>query len=112
MRRTGMSSIPGGIQRFGGMSTVTSNGVAHPEPPSRRSVAMPRISILKRAINTARAGLVFVGMLSPAHAAYQHDTVNVFPDLPKTAVAHRSSAVLTAHLPWLAPIGHRPPPQA
>jgi hypothetical protein len=42
-------------------------------------------------------------MLSPVHAAYQRDAVSVFPDLPKTAVADRSSAVLTAHLPWLAP---------
>ena len=43
---------------------------------------MSRISILKRSIRTARAGLFFVGMLSPAHAAYQHDAVRVFPDLP------------------------------
>jgi hypothetical protein len=73
---------------------------------------MSRISILKYVLNTARAGLVFVGMLSPAHAAYQQDAVSVFPDLPKTAVAVRSSAVLTARLPWLAPIGHRQPHQA
>jgi hypothetical protein len=50
---------------------------------------MSRVSILKYVFNTARAGLVFVGMLSPAHAAYQHDAVSVFPDLPKTAVSHR-----------------------
>jgi hypothetical protein len=73
---------------------------------------MSRISILKYVFNTARAGLVFVGMLSPVHAAYQRDAVSVFPDLPKTAVADRSSAVLTAHLPWLAPIGHRQPQRA
>jgi hypothetical protein len=73
---------------------------------------MPRISILKRAINTARAGLVFVEMLSPAHAAYQHDTVSVFPDLPNSATADHSSRVLTAQLPWLAPVGHRQPHQA
>jgi hypothetical protein len=71
-----------------------------------------RISILKYAFNTARAGLVIVGMLSPAHAAYQRDTVGVFPDLPKNVAADYSSAVLTAHLPWLAPIGHRQPHQA
>jgi hypothetical protein len=73
---------------------------------------MSRISLLKYALNTARAGLVFVGMLSPAHAAYQQDAVGVFPDLPKTVVADHSSAVLTAHLPWLAPIGHRQPLRA
>jgi hypothetical protein len=68
--------------------------------------------ILKYSFNTARVGLVFVGMLSPAHAAYQQDAASVFPDLPKTAVADRASAALTAHLPWLAPVGHRQPHQA
>ena len=57
---------------------------------------MSRTSILKHAIVTAGAGLVFVGMLSPAHAAYQQDAAGVFPDLPKTAAADHSSAVLTA----------------
>jgi hypothetical protein len=73
---------------------------------------MSSISILKYVFNTARAGVVFVGMLPPAHAAFQQDTVSVFPGLPETAVADRSSAVLTAHLPWLAPVGHRQPHQA
>jgi hypothetical protein len=73
---------------------------------------MSRISMLERLIRTARAGLVFVGMLSPAHAAYQHDGLSVFPDLPKTESADHSSKVLTAHLPWLAPVGHRQPHQA
>jgi hypothetical protein len=73
---------------------------------------MSGISILKRAINMASAGLVFVGMLSPAHAAYQHDAVSVFPDLSKSAPANHSSTVLTAQLPWLAPVGHRQPHQA
>jgi hypothetical protein len=70
---------------------------------------MSRISILKHAIIIARVGLVLVGMLSPAHAAYQRDAADVFPDLPKAAAADHSSAVLTAHLPWLAPVGHRQP---
>jgi hypothetical protein len=70
---------------------------------------MSRISILKRAINTARASLVIVGMVSPAHAACQHDAVSVFPDLSNTAPANHSSPVLTAHLPWLAPVGHYQP---
>jgi hypothetical protein len=73
---------------------------------------MSRISILKRAINTARAGLFLVGMLSPAHAAYQRDAVSVFPNLPNNATAVDSSRVLTAQLPWLAPVGHRQPRQA
>jgi hypothetical protein len=73
---------------------------------------MSRISILKRAINTARAGLVFAGMLSPVHAAYRHDGVGVFPDLPVSASADHASMALTSHLPWLAPVGHRQPHQA
>jgi hypothetical protein len=73
---------------------------------------MSHISILKRAIKTAMAGLVFVGMLSPVHAAYQHDAVSVFPDLAKSATAVDSPTVLTAQLPWLAPVGHRQPHRA
>jgi hypothetical protein len=83
---------------------------------------MSRISILKRSIHTAAAALVFVGLLSPANAAYQHDSVSVFPDLPisktadhadaKAAVARSRSIVLTSRLPWLAPVGHRQPHRA
>ena len=51
-------------------------------------------------------------MLSPAHAAYQRDAVSVLPVVPKGAAADHSPAVLTAHLPWLAPVGHRQPQQA
>jgi hypothetical protein len=73
---------------------------------------MSRISILKRSIGTAAAGLLFVDLLSPANAAYQHDAVSVFPDLPISATADHASTVLTSHLPWLAPVGHRQPHQA
>jgi hypothetical protein len=73
---------------------------------------MSRISILKCSIRTARAGLVFVGMLSPAHGAYRHDAVSVFPDLPISATADHASTVPMSHLPWLAPVGHRQPHQA
>ena len=76
------------------------------------SVAMSRISILKRSISTARAALVFVGMLSPAHAAYQHHAINIFPELPLSATTDHPSAIVTSHLPWLAPVGHRQPHQA
>jgi hypothetical protein len=71
-----------------------------------------RISTLKRSINTARAGLIFAGMLSPAHAAYQYDAVRVYPDLPIGQTADHAPRVLTAQLPWLAPVGHRQPHQA
>jgi hypothetical protein len=54
------------------MSTPTGKGVAHPEPPN--GVRQVPIPALKHAINTVRAGLVFAGMLSPAHAAYQYDS--------------------------------------
>jgi hypothetical protein len=73
---------------------------------------MSRISILKRSIRTAAAGLIFVGLLSPANATYQHDAVSVFPDLPISTTADHASAVPTSHLPWLAPVGHRQPHRA
>jgi hypothetical protein len=68
--------------------------------------------MLKRSISTAKVGLVLVGMLSLQHPAYQHDAAGVFPDMPKRAAADISSAVLTAHLPWLTPVVHRQPRQA
>ena len=70
---------------------------------------MSRTSILKRSISTTVAGLLFVGLLSPANAAYRHDAVSVFPDLPISATADHASIVLTSRLPWLAPVGHRQP---
>jgi hypothetical protein len=73
---------------------------------------MFRTSILKRAVNTVRVAVVFVGMLSPEQAAYQHDIDSVFPALPSSAREDRSSRVVTAQLPWLAPVGHRQPHQA
>jgi len=73
---------------------------------------MSRISILKCSITTAVAGLVFVGLLSPANATYRHDAAAVFPDLPISVIAGHASTVPTAHLPWLAPVGHRQPHQA
>jgi hypothetical protein len=73
---------------------------------------MSRVSIPKRSISTAVAGLVFVSLLAPANATYRRDTVAVFPDLPAGTAADHASPVLTAQLPWLAPIGHRQPRQA
>ena len=86
---------------------------------------MSRLLILKRSIRTAIAGLILVGLLSPANATYRHDAVGVFPDLPITATADHAAAkgansavarspsiVLTSHLPWLAPVGHRQPHRA
>ncbi|SDJ63844.1 hypothetical protein SAMN05216338_105754 [Bradyrhizobium sp. Rc2d] len=82
---------------------------------------MSRIPILKRSTLKTIAALVFVGLLSPANATYQ-DPASVFPDLPigttadhpdaKAAVARSRSMVLTSHLPWLAPVGHRQPRRA
>ena len=73
---------------------------------------MSLISILKRSIRTAAAGLVFVGLVSPANATYQHEPAEIFPDLPASATADPASAVPTSHLPWLAPVGHRQPHRA
>ena len=66
---------------------------------------MSRISIRNRVIRTTTAGLLFVGLLSPAHA-----TPDVFPDLPVSATADH--ALPTSRRPWLAPVGHRQPHQA
>ncbi|MCP3462910.1 hypothetical protein [Bradyrhizobium sp. CCGUVB23] len=72
---------------------------------------MSRISILKRTMRTAAAGLIFVGLLSPANATYPHEAVSIFLSTtsdhaaPKTGVAASRSMVL----PWLAPVGHRQP---
>jgi hypothetical protein len=117
MRRTGISSIPDGIQRFLSMSTVTRNGAAHPDPPAKECRHV-RISILKRSIRTAAAALVLVGPLSPAYANARLASVSVFPDLPtsttadhtgaNTAAARKSRSIeLTSRLPWLALVGHR-----
>jgi hypothetical protein len=73
---------------------------------------MSRISIPRRSIRTAVAGLLFVGLFSPANATYQHGAVPVFPDLPISTTADQASTRLAAHLPWLAPVGHRQPRQA
>jgi hypothetical protein len=81
---------------------------------------MSRISILKHSIRTAAAAFLFAGLLSPAHAANQHDAVSVFPEVSAAAdharvnetsspVARNRSLKLTSRLPWLAPVGHRQP---
>src|ERR1700686_1491127 len=70
---------------------------------------MSPISILKRSIRTAAAGLVLVGLLSPANGSDRHDAVAVFPDLSISATAYHASTVLTWHLPWFAPVRQRQP---
>jgi hypothetical protein len=69
---------------------------------------MSRISLLKRSIRTAIVGLLFVGLVSPANATYQHEPAEIFPDLPASASADPASAVPTSHLPWR----HRQPHRA
>src|SRR5262245_19292972 len=63
---------------------------------------MSRVSIRNRIIRTTTAGLLFVGLLSPAHA-----TPDVLPDLPVSVAAEH--ALPTSRRPWLAPVGHRQP---
>jgi len=81
---------------------------------------MCRILIFKRSVRVAASALVFVGLLPPAHAAYPHALVSVFPDLPIAATADHAginaaaktpSIELTSRRPWLAPVGHRQPRQ-
>ncbi|MFB9263789.1 hypothetical protein ACFFWD_11490 [Bradyrhizobium erythrophlei] len=82
---------------------------------------MTRTSILDRSIRTAAAAIVFIGLLSPANAAHQHDAASVFPDLAISATADHPDAkaaagsrslILTSRLPWLVPVGHRQPQRA
>src|SRR5271163_388749 len=61
---------------------------------------MSRISVLKRSISMAVAGLVLVGLLSPANAICQHDAVAVSPDRPISAT--RSCLDSADHAPALA----------
>lgn len=83
---------------------------------------MSRISIPKHSIRTAFAGLLLIGLLSPASATSRPDAVRISPDLPINAasdhadaketnspVAQNRSMALTSRLPWLAPVGHRQP---
>ena len=83
---------------------------------------MYRISIPKHSIRTAAAGLLLIGLLSPASATSQRDAVRLSPDLPisatsdhadgketNSAVARNRSIAVTSRLPWLAPVGHRQP---
>lgn len=73
---------------------------------------MSHVSILKRSISMTVAGLLFVGLLSPANAGYRHDAVSVFPDLPINAIADHASIVLTCACPGLlrSVIGNRAEP--
>jgi hypothetical protein len=98
MRRTSISSIPAGIQRFCSISKVTPEVELLILSLPVRSVAMSSISILKRSTRVAAVvaiSVVLPGLLSPATASDQN-----------------SPAVLTSHLPWLAPTGHRQPTRA
>jgi hypothetical protein len=68
------------------------------------------------------AGVVLLGLVSPAMAAAQQDRVSTLTDplARATATDDNSHTVLvrhnlndtielTSHLPWLAPVGHRQP---
>jgi hypothetical protein len=70
---------------------------------------MSPVSIPKGSIRAAVAGLIFVGLLSPANAT---NAAAIFPDRLISGTADHASKVLTSHLPWLAPVGHRQPHRA
>ena len=61
---------------------------------------MSRVSVLKRSISMAVAGLFLTGLLSPANATCRHDAVAVSPDLPISATADHASD--SDHAPALA----------
>jgi hypothetical protein len=70
-------------------------------------------------ITTAAAVAGLVALLSPANAAYQHQSVSVYPDLPVSAsashvdasapVTRNAAIALTSRHPWRAPVGHFQP---
>jgi hypothetical protein len=71
---------------------------------------MSRTSITKHLVSTAAAGLLFVGLLSPAGASYHSPTGAAASHAVEEATNARSpSIVLASHQPWPAPVGHRQP---
>ena len=73
-----MSSIPGDIQYFGSMTTVTPNGVAHPEPLTKKCRHVPHLDPEAPDLH-AIAGLIFVGLGLPANATFQQESVRSSP---------------------------------
>jgi hypothetical protein len=73
---------------------------------------MSRFSIQTRSIRSAVAGLLLIGLMSPANASNQIAPFEALPDLPASAAEHLASAEPTSRLPWLAPVGHRQPSRA
>ena len=65
-----------------------------------------------RSIRSTVAGLLLVGLLSPANASDRSISPDALPDLPARTAEHLASAEPTSHLPWLAPIGHHQPSRA
>ena len=71
---------------------------------------MSRTSITKYLVSTAAAGLLFVGLLSPASASYRSPTGAAANHAAEEGTkAQRPSIVLASRLPWPAPVGHRQP---
>ena len=65
-----------------------------------------------RSIRSAFAGLLLIGLLSPAHASDRNASLDAIPDLPSRAAERLASAEPSSRLPWLAPVGHRQPSRA
>jgi hypothetical protein len=87
-------------------------------PISRRSAATKHSTKYAAVI----AGVVLLGLVSPARATAEHDRANTRTDTLARATAtddNRHAALgwhnlndpiaLMSHLPWLAPVGHRQP---
>ena len=71
---------------------------------------MSRTSITKHLVSTAAAGLLFVGLLSPASASYHSPAGATANHVVEDGTNSRSpSIVLASRLPWPAPVGHRQP---
>ncbi|WP_245324020.1 hypothetical protein [Bradyrhizobium stylosanthis] len=65
-----------------------------------------------RSIRSAFAGLLLIGLLSPAHAFDRSTSLDALSNLPSRAAERLASAEPTSHRPWLAPVGHRQPSRA
>jgi hypothetical protein len=72
---------------------------------------MSRTSIPRRLLSAAAAVAILSALLSAANATYRQDTAAVFPDVSISAATDGAPIVLTARLPWPAPVGHRQPRQ-
>src|SRR6266478_4997143 len=106
------------------MSTVTRNGVAHPEPPAKECRHVPHLDPEALNQHGRRSSRLcwpaFAGKCNLSarccqrlsRSADQRNCRSCRRQGNNSAVAWSRSIVLTSRLPWLAPVGHRQPRRA